>query len=214
MGFLPNVGAAAEAIGFALNAFVVIACVLIMVIALAFARLFALQRREKKKKLIVLDFNGVICYREHISERRFPHLDHLATRLHNSVTWTRPGWPAFRDALMRDFDVAVWSSCQGRNFDNLLDHLFGSCKHRLIFAWDQDHCTPIGWDEQRKRVLVYEKQLAQVTKQFPQYEPYMLDDSPSKMRNNPDESYLIVKSWTPDMDNDTELEKILAQLKK
>lgn len=209
MGFLPNVGAAAEAIGFGFKLFAVVACIIITWVVLAIAFLMV---QKKKKRLIILDFNGVICYREHISERRFPHLDHQATQLHNSVTWTRPGWPEFRDTLMKHFDVAVWSSCQGQNFENLLEHLFGELKRDLIFAWDQTYCEAVGWDEQRKRVLVYEKPLSAVHKLFPQYEPFMLDDSPTKMRNNPDGSYLIVKSWTPDMDNDTELQSILSQL--
>jgi hypothetical protein len=184
-------------------------CVMIALITIF---IIHVDTKKKKKRLIILDFNGVICYREHISERRFQHLDHQATQLHNSVTWTRPGWPKFRDTLMKHFDVAVWSSCRGQNFENLLEHLFGERKRDLIFAWDQTYCEAVGWDEQRKRVLVYEKPLSAVHKFFPQYEPFMLDDSPTKMRNNPDGSYLIVKSWTPDMDNDTELQSILSQL--
>jgi hypothetical protein len=183
------------------------------------------QRQQKKKKvvtkpLIILDFNGVTCYREFVpdTERcKFVGKVEGGTLLHNHMTWIRPGWFEFRDELFKHCRVAVWSSCKGQNFINLRNHLFGERVAELHFSWDNAECVADGispkWGTENP-VPNFTKPLQKVWERFPDVDPkrtLMIDDSPEKMKCNPEGTYLIVSSWTPDQKDDKGLEVLLSQ---
>jgi hypothetical protein len=185
--------------------------------------LYVLFRRcwksKKDKKLVILDFNGVVCFREYALRpegRVYAHLDHEAVRLVDSVTWKRPGWEAFRDELFEKYHVAVWSACVKRNLDNLVTFLFREDqRQKLVFAWDQSFCVMDGFHPRKPHVPNFTKPISKIQEQFPEFQDILLlDDSPEKCSCNDQKFYHLVKSWTPDMKDDDELQRLLQMIEK
>ena len=159
-------------------------------------------KKLRRKPLIVLDLNNVICFREYtLDQRRFAHLDHKGTLLGRHMTWIRPGWESARDDLFNRYEVAVWSSCKRENLNLLLDFLFGDYKDKLLFAWDQSECVIDGNSVKRPNQPNLTKPLSKVWERFLAYGPHntkIVDDSMEKIRCNPPNCVILVEPWTPD----------------
>lgn len=160
---------------------------------------------RKRRRVIILDLNGVCCYRS----RECNYDRGKAVKLGSNYVWVRPGWEAFRDYLLRQYHVAIWSCCNRRNLQMMIDLLFGDKQGKLLFAWDQTHCTSHGWIEAEQRVEHFEKPLRLVKEKFPRCLPFLIDDSHVKMQCNDKGSFYIARSWTPDREKDTFFEEVL-----
>ncbi|KAF8037383.1 hypothetical protein BT93_B0324 [Corymbia citriodora subsp. variegata] len=113
------------------------------------------------------------------------------------AVFKRPFVDDFVQFCFEKFAVGVWSSRTRRNVDPVVDFLMGNSKGKLLFCWDQSHCTITKFTtiENRDKPLV----LKELRKLWDQLEPnlpwekgvynesntLLLDDSPYKALRNP-----------------------------
>lgn len=145
------------------------------------------------KKLLVLDINGLLAdVVYHVLDGYTPD-----TMISGRSVFKRPFCDEFLDFCFARFNVGVWSSRMRRNVELILDFLMGNAKRKLLFVWDQYHCTNSNLTtiENRKKPLLVKK----LKKLWEKYEPglpwelgeynesntLLLDDSPYKAVCNP-----------------------------
>lgn len=148
---------------------------------------------NSQKKLLVLDINGLLAdVVYHVLEGYTPD-----TIISGKSVFKRPFCDDFLEFCLARFNVGVWSSRMRRNVELILDFLMGNAKHKLLFVWDQYHCTNSNFStiENRKKPLLVKK----LKKLWEKYEPslpwelgeynesntLLLDDSPYKAVCNP-----------------------------
>ncbi|KAI6683234.1 hypothetical protein NL676_029147 [Syzygium grande] len=146
-----------------------------------------------KKKLLILDLNGLLAdIIPHVGYGCKPDL--IVSR---KAVFKRPFVDDFLQFCFEKFAVGVWSSRTKRNVDPVVDFLMGNSKGKLLFCWDQSHCTITKFTtiENRDKPLV----LKELTKLWDKLEPnlpwekgaynesntLLLDDSPYKALRNP-----------------------------
>ncbi|KAI6679018.1 hypothetical protein NL676_039814 [Syzygium grande] len=146
-----------------------------------------------KKKLLILDLNGLLAdIGPHFDYRCKPDL--MVSR---KAVFKRPFVDDFLQFCFEKFAVGVWSSRTKRNLDPVVDFLIGDSKGKLLFCWDQSHCTMTKFTtiENRYKPLV----LKELRKLWDKLEPnlpwekgvynesntLLLDDSPYKALCNP-----------------------------
>lgn len=108
----------------------------------------AIIRRPNRRRLVVLDMNGVLLHREFKFGLDEPGKDprikgmisSATTELGKFYVWDRPGMRDFIAYCLDHFDVAVWSSARQQNVDLLVQHVFGDRRKELVFEWDQTQC--------------------------------------------------------------------------
>jgi len=201
-------------------------------VGFAFFTLPTLNTKSKAKKLLILDMNNVLVYRafkyaQEKEDQETVQYNGSATLLGNKFwTWKRPHLKSFLDYCFENFTVAVWSSARGENVKDLLDFVFQEDqKQRLLFFWDQSHCTtvpfpaaPAAAGEEKSKKPLFLKELKHVWDAFPQYNQdntILVDDSEQKMRENPQKTRGIIKAWTFGNDkgpeDDCELKDIIKE---
>ncbi|XP_051113356.1 uncharacterized protein LOC127239307 [Andrographis paniculata] len=148
---------------------------------------------DVRKKLLVLDMNGLlvdIC-------PYVPYDCDWDVIIHRKAVYKRPYCDDFLKFCFEKFNVGVWTSRQKWNNDPILDFLLGSDKDKLLFCWDQSHCTNTGFNtiEKRHKPLLLKK----LKKLWDKSEPdlpwekgaydetntLLLDDTPYKALLNP-----------------------------
>lgn len=138
------------------------------------------DKKVHSKKLLILDMNNVLVYRafkykQEAEQAETVQYNGTATLLGGKFwTWRRPHLNAFLDYCFANFTVAVWSSARGENVKDLVDFVFEEDqKRRLLFLWDQSHCTTLSAlraDAQRVDAKPqFFKELAHVWTAYPQY---------------------------------------------
>jgi TFIIF-interacting CTD phosphatase-like protein len=128
-------------------------------------------------------------------------------------TWKRPHLDEFIKRMFANYTVAVWSSAQGQNVEDLVDFVFGEKKKDLLFVWDQSHCTFAPTDNVKP---IFYKNLDQVYLKYPQFNRFntlLMDDSPVKVSMNHPDTWLQIKPWIVVDQEDEELRKILFDMK-
>lgn len=156
----------------------------------------SLQQQQGKKLLLILDLNGVLVYRD--KESRMDH--------------KRDNVDVFLDWCFEHFDVALWSSARKHNVERLAQLVMGEQRmKRLVFMWHQDQCTPHATEEN-----IFKKPLQKVwdiyPHQYDQTNTFIIDDSKSKMEDNPSHTWIEVKSWKGSSKDDEE--ETLKQLEE
>ncbi|KAH6781679.1 Haloacid dehalogenase-like hydrolase superfamily protein [Perilla frutescens var. frutescens] len=147
----------------------------------------------KQKKLLVLDVNGLLL---DISSY-IPYDYHAYDIIMKKAVFRRPHCADFLNFCFEKFNVGFWTSRTKRNMEPLLDFLLGNNKSRLLFHWDQFHCTDTGFYtvEKRHKPLLLKK----LKKLWDKCEPglpwergvynesntLLLDDTPYKALSNP-----------------------------
>ncbi|XP_010258021.1 PREDICTED: uncharacterized protein LOC104597923 isoform X2 [Nelumbo nucifera] len=146
-----------------------------------------------KRKLLILDLNGLLAdIVNFVPDGYKPD-----KKVSRKALFKRPFCDDFLEFCFGGFDVAVWSSRIKKNVDTVVDFLMGEMKHRLLFCWDQSHCTETGFNtiENKHKPLV----LKELRKLWDKYDPHLpwekgeynesntllLDDSPYKALRNP-----------------------------
>ncbi|XP_042399731.1 uncharacterized protein LOC121989633 isoform X6 [Zingiber officinale] len=94
--------------------------------------------RFSRKKLIVLDLNGLLADINR-GNARTAH-----KRVGGKSVFKRPFCDNFLKFCFERFNVGVWSSRGRNNMDPVVDYLMGDLKHKLLFCWDQSKCTHTG----------------------------------------------------------------------
>ncbi|KAL1531681.1 hypothetical protein AAHA92_31795 [Salvia divinorum] len=146
-----------------------------------------------QKKLLVLDLNGLLV---DISSYIPYNYDPDAIIMKKAV-FRRPHCDDFLTFCFQKFNVGFWTSRTKRNMEPLLDFLLGYNKTRLLFHWDQSHCTDSGYytiDKKNKPLLLKnlkklwdkcEPGLPWETGVYNESNTLLLDDTPYKALTNP-----------------------------
>ncbi|GMN54308.1 hypothetical protein TIFTF001_023443 [Ficus carica] len=148
---------------------------------------------RSKKKLLILDVNGILV--EFVSQVPRQYRPHI--RISKKGVFKRPYCDDFLQFCFERFNVAVWSSRMKINVDKVVNFLFDQTRDKLLFCWDQSHCTPTGLNtlENNSKPLVL-KELRKVWEKVEPDLPFergeydetntlLLDDSPYKALRNP-----------------------------
>jgi NLI interacting factor-like phosphatase len=156
------------------------------------------------KPLLVLDLNGILCYRL----RREPGVDPLPLKAYRpqmgpkiamTPVISRPDRQSFLEYLDQHFVLAIWTSAKAKTAKALVKLLVpDAISRKLLFVWAQHNCQV---DPEAQTGLVhqsdpcptpklampakvlYKKDLGQVWKEFPlwnQSNTLLMDDSPNK----------------------------------
>lgn len=186
---------------------------MILFIFIFFSLVLLFKYLKFKNRLIILDMNNVLVHRvfkftdEQPDTIPFhPSATLLGTKFY---TWKRPHLDEFIKRMFTNYTVAVWSSAQGQNVEDLVDFVFGEKKKDLLFVWDQSHCTFVPTDKVKP---VFYKNLDQVYLKYPQFNRFntlLMDDSPGKVSMNHPDTWLQIKAWRVVDQEDEELRKIL-----
>ncbi|XP_011650222.1 uncharacterized protein LOC101203219 isoform X1 [Cucumis sativus] len=149
------------------------------------------------KKLLVLDVNGLladfICY---VPPGYKPDII-----IRQKAVFKRPFCDDFIKFCFERFEVGVWSSRTRRNVDMVIDFLMRDYREKLLFCWDQSHCTDTTFStvENKHKPLVLKeiKKLWKYLKprEFNASNTLLLDDSPHKALCNPDREAIFGFFW-------------------
>ncbi|KAL8130283.1 hypothetical protein V2J09_019438 [Rumex salicifolius] len=149
--------------------------------------------RHCRKKLLILDVNGLLADIVAYPERQYMPDAWISMK----AVFKRPFCTDFLEFCFENFEVGVWSSRNRKNVDSAVDFLMGDKKKKLIFCWDQSHCTDTGYRtvEDRNKPLF----LKEIKKLWDKEDPslpwekgdynesntILMDDSPHKALRNP-----------------------------
>lgn len=147
------------------------------------------------KKLLVLDLNGLLA--DIVPLQHVPYGFKMDAIVSGKAVFKRPFHDDFLQFCFEKFNVGVWSSRIRKNVELVLDFLLGSAKDKLLFCWDQSHCTDTGFPVvgNRSKPIILKK----LKKLWEKFEPdlpwergeydesntLLLDDSPHKALCNP-----------------------------
>ncbi|KAG6687099.1 hypothetical protein I3842_11G053500 [Carya illinoinensis] len=148
---------------------------------------------SSKKKLLILDLNGLLAD----IVPYVPNGYNADIMISGKAVFKRPFCDDFLQFCFDRFVVGVWSSRTKRNMDRLIDILMGASRHKLLFCWDQSHCTSTGFStvENKEKPMI----LKELRKLWEKLEPnlpwekgeyneantLLVDDSPYKALLNP-----------------------------
>ncbi|CAJ1833861.1 unnamed protein product, partial [Sphenostylis stenocarpa] len=145
-----------------------------------------------KKKLIVLDLNGLLV--DIVPPPKHRKADATIGR---KALFKRPFYLDFLNFCFEKFEVAVWSSRTRKNIDTVIDYLMGNMKQRLLFCWDLSYCTetsfktlennfkPLVLKDLRKIWEKHDSNLPWEKGYYNESNTLLLDDSPYKALLNP-----------------------------
>ncbi|XP_022885368.1 uncharacterized protein LOC111401730 isoform X1 [Olea europaea var. sylvestris] len=146
-----------------------------------------------RKKLLVLDVNGLLVDISSV----VPYDYDPDAIISKKAVFKRPYCDDFMKFCFERFNVGVWSSRNKRNVESVLDFLLGIDKCKLLFCWDQSHCTYTDFNtvENREKPLLLKKLKKLWEKREPdlpwergeynESNTLLLDDSPYKAICNP-----------------------------
>ncbi|KAM3703425.1 hypothetical protein ACJW31_04G095000 [Castanea mollissima] len=168
---------------------------------------------SSRKKLLILDVNGLLL--DIVPYAPSGYISDAIISM--KPVFKRPFCDGFLQFCFDKFVVGVWSSRTKRNMDRLIDFLLGDSKHKLVFCWDQSHCTSTGFNtiENREKPLL----LKELRKLWEKLEPdlpwekgdyneantLLLDDSPYKALANPVNTAIFPHTYRYTDINDTAL---------
>ncbi|KAK4735497.1 hypothetical protein R3W88_009758 [Solanum pinnatisectum] len=151
---------------------------------------------RSNKKLLVLDLNGLLA--DIVPLQHVPRGFKVDIIVSGKAVFKRPFHDDFLQFCFEKFNVGVWSSRIRKNVEVFLDFLLGNAKEKLLFCWDQSHCTDTGFPvvgKKRSKPIILKK----LKKLWEKFEPdlpwergeydesntLLLDDSPHKALCNP-----------------------------
>ncbi|XP_021691565.1 uncharacterized protein LOC110672940 isoform X2 [Hevea brasiliensis] len=149
--------------------------------------------RRLKKKLLVLDLNGLLVDIVSSSPKNFkPDI-----RIRGRAIFTRPFCLDFLNFCFERFEVGIWSSRIKKNMDDVINYVMGDMKHKLMFCWDLSRCTmtqfntlenkhkPLVFKELRRIWEKHDPELPWEKRFYNESDTLLLDDSPYKALLNP-----------------------------
>ncbi|XP_065879195.1 uncharacterized protein [Euphorbia lathyris] len=156
------------------------------------------------KKLLILDVNGLLA--DIVPHPCFASKADIV--ISKKSVFRRPFCDDFLQFCFEKFNVGVWSSRLKRNVDQVVDFLMEDSRHKLLFCWDQSHCTRTRFTtvENSSKPLV----LKELEKLWDKVEPglpwnkgdynesntLLLDDSPYKALRNPANTAIFPYSYS------------------
>lgn len=150
--------------------------------------------RINVKPLIVLDLNGILCFRirrqlkfaDQEVNTIYPYRPQLGPDIAQTPIIPRPDVASFLEYLDQHFCLAIWTSARAKTANELIKILVPEpVRDRLLFVWSQTQCegslqTP---DSSIPSDMVYRKNLDAVWKKYPLWNTcntLLIDDSPDK----------------------------------
>ncbi|KAL8214510.1 hypothetical protein R6Q57_003959 [Mikania cordata] len=99
-----------------------------------------------KKKLLVLPLRGIIVHRAHRSRPETILRNRRPDFCYGKfLVYKRPFCLDFLKFCFDRFHVGLWSSAKEYNLQGILTNVMGDLKNKLLFTWDQEHCTDSGF---------------------------------------------------------------------
>ncbi|KAJ4957074.1 hypothetical protein NE237_013857 [Protea cynaroides] len=157
-----------------------------------------------RKKLLILDLNGLLVDIVSVSPKGFK----VDKKIGKKSLFKRAYCDEFLKFCFERFDVGVWSSRHKKNVDGVVDFLMKDLKHKLLFCWDQSHCTDTGFKtiENKHKPFV----LKELKKLWDKHDPnfpwekgeynesntLLVDDSPYKALCNPPNTAIFPCSYS------------------
>lgn len=148
---------------------------------------------RSKKKLLVLDVNGLLA--DFVSHVPFGY--EPDAWISKKAVFKRRFCDDFLKFCFEKFNVGVWSSRHKNNVEAAIQFLMGKSASKLLFCWNQSHCTmtdfntvenrdkPLVLKELRKLWEKLEPGLPWEKGEFNESNTLLLDDSPHKALVNP-----------------------------
>ncbi|KAK9118367.1 hypothetical protein Scep_016460 [Stephania cephalantha] len=145
------------------------------------------------RKLLVIDLNGILVDIVSFVPKEY----RCDTRISKKYLFKRPFCDHFIALCFEKFNIGVWSSRLRKNVDRVVDYVMGDKKKKLLFCWDQSHCTRTGYTtlensskplvlkELRKLWDKHDPDLPWELGEYNQSNTLLLDDSPYKALRNP-----------------------------
>nr|XP_017255350.1 PREDICTED: uncharacterized protein LOC108225058 [Daucus carota subsp. sativus] len=160
---------------------------------------------DVRKKLLVLDINGLLADVVSASSVSDDYKADIVIGM--KAVFKRPHCDDFLQFCFERFNVGIWSSRTKKNIDPILELLLGGHRSKLVFCWDQSHCTPTGFntiDNQRKPLVLKElkkfwgKDYPSLPWNIGDYDEsntLLLDDSPYKGLRNPPNTAIFPNTY-------------------
>ncbi|CAH9102107.1 unnamed protein product [Cuscuta epithymum] len=156
----------------------------------------------KKRKLVILDINGVLAL-------MVRHSIPGGVSFPGGLTIAkRPFCEDFLQFCFERFDVAIWTSRAKENYlDEVVDYLLGDMKKKLLFVWDRSYCTRTGFMTPENRYIPLAcKELKKIWGNECPNQPFvggyynesntlLVDDSPYKAVLNPVHTAIFPHSY-------------------
>lgn len=159
--------------------------------------------RMVRRRLLILDLNGLLCHRKHVSELHEDIPESViahAQRRGNQFVWARPHVDEFLRYCVDRFDVGLWSSATQQRLMEFLPAVVAEDVYaRLAFVWSQDQCD-LEEGGGGNPITIWKKNLSRVYAAFPQQmreDVLLLDDVVEKVRDNEPYSVMLVRPWCP-----------------
>ncbi|KAF3324059.1 FCP1 homology domain-containing protein [Carex littledalei] len=146
-----------------------------------------------KKKLIVLDINGLLAD----INSDYSCTEYADFKISGKLVFKRPFCADFLNFCFANFEIGVWSSRTKYNVEKAVQYLMGDLRNKLLFCWDQSNCTatnfntidnsrkPLVFKELRKLWEKEEPDLPWEKGRFTPRNTLLVDDSPYKALCNP-----------------------------
>lgn len=155
------------------------------------------------KKLVILDLNKVLIYKEYLGkEKTCPE---TAAYLAPFVYYTRPHMKSFLEFMFENFNVAVWSSSKRKDLEKIVSEIFTKeQKSQLVFLWGQEKCEAVEHSDSLLKGVksLYMKNLSRVWEEFPEYDvenTIIVDDSKIKTDDEVNKVFQVVaEAWNKD----------------
>ncbi|XP_044476213.1 uncharacterized protein LOC123203834 [Mangifera indica] len=149
---------------------------------------------HSKKKLLVLDVNGILAAISQLPVREGWKPHYIVSR---KAVFKRPHCHSFLQFCFERFNVGIWTSRIKKNVERAVQFLLGDFKHHLLFCWDASHCSETGLtaigDQDKPLVLKELKKLWVKAEcglpwregEYNETNTLLVDDSPYKALRNP-----------------------------
>lgn len=163
------------------------------------------KKGEEKKKLIVLDVNGLLLYRK-FRARSLPPMYRAPDAVVGEFTiFVRPDARAFVQWCSERFEVVVWGTALKQNLEPLIPLVFQS-DSPPVAVLSQSDCTETGLEhpEKKGKALlvkdlrkVWEHPGVQARGTFDSCSTLLVDDAPYKAAWNPAYTSIHPREWNP-----------------
>ncbi|MED6180129.1 hypothetical protein PIB30_007286 [Stylosanthes scabra] len=156
-----------------------------------------------KKKLVVLDLNGVLA--DLVDP---PPNDEIADAIvaGRIAIFKRPFYAEFLNFCFDNFEVGIWSAGKDNEVEAIVDYLLGENKNKLLFLWSYTDCTKASFNTPCKKKSskfkdlrkIWDKQDPNLNFQkgyFNETNTLLIDDSPHKALLNPPHTSIFPHSF-------------------
>jgi len=140
-------------------------------------------------KLLILDLDGVLCCKK------------------GKEIIFRPDTFRFIEEVYSKYNIGFFTSCTYKTMKRILGSLLTEQQdYDTIFKWSRDHThldneSPCPWDTYKLLSDVWDNPVVNPNRYWNKYNTLMIDDSPNKMRYNPPENWMAVRSFNGEDDS-------------